>query len=198
VYWLVHDDVTGKVRTARPVAGVMLAAGVCAELAAAGHVCVLAGRLVVHVPVAAVDPLHVEVLGQLLAEDERHRVRLWLDHLSDTMADRIAGRMVSAELAQQARTFRGGVQVTANPSDQGPAWVRAGLIDAMRRGDALDANQLFLVGLAQHSNMYEHPFSDVNELQARYALSQLSGLPDSWQQLVAAAADLIRTAALTR
>jgi hypothetical protein len=199
VYWLVHHDATGRPRTAGRPAAVMLAAAVLAELVAAGHACVVDGRVAAHVPVTAGDSLHAGVLAQIIAEDERYTLRQWLQSLAEDMGERVTERMVLAGRAARCRTSMWHrVQVVANPGDHSPAWVHAGLVDAVSRGDVLDQRQLFLLALAQHSSMTEHPLAGVDALHARYALSQLPTMPGSWQQLVAAAADLIRAAAITR
>lgn len=198
VYWLVHDDVTGRVRTAGRSAGVMLAAAVLAELIAAGDACLVDGRVVAFVPVLAGDDgLRAGVLAQVIAEDERYTVRQWLELLSEDMRERVAERMVAAGRAcRRAGLWRR--EVVANPGDEGPAWMRVGLIEAVRRGDVLGAPQLFLLGLARYSGMAEHPLADLDPGYVRHALAQLSALPDGWRQLVAAATDLIRAAAITR
>lgn len=199
VYWLVHHDVTGKPRTSDHAAGVMVSAGVLAELVAADHACVIDKKMAAHVPVTATDPLHAGVLAQTIAENDRYPLRQWLEFLSVDMCERVAKRMVSAGRARKSSNPLHRSRVVANDRDQRPAWVHNGLVDAMRHGRTLDAHQRFLLSLVRWSGMNEHPASLVaDDSYVRYALSQLSTMPASWTQLADAADDLIRAGALVR
>jgi hypothetical protein len=94
LYLAAHDDGTGRPRLAPRQAGIGLAAGLLAELLLDGLI--MAGPLAVTAAggaAASGDDLARRVLGQVARETGRLGVRDWVDYLSLTAAQDVAGRL---------------------------------------------------------------------------------------------------------
>jgi hypothetical protein len=97
LYLAAHDDGTGRPRLAPRQTGIGLAGGLLAELLLVGLI--EAGPLAVTAvagEAGAGDDLGRQVLGQVARETGRLGVREWLDYLSLTAAEAVAGRLAGA------------------------------------------------------------------------------------------------------
>lgn len=200
VYWLTHHDWTGALRTSEQSAGVMVAAGLLAELTAAGAVDMRDGELVAVLPPAAgLDALAVEVMRQVADESQRHPVGSWLEFLAPDACDRVAHRLIAAGRALPKKVgLRRRTVAVANDGDTRPAWVHAGLVNAVRSKLPMTDDQRFLLGLVWDSSIQSHPLADAAVSHRSAAWEQLDQVTGNWRLLLDAATDLIRTVAVVR
>ncbi len=111
LYLIAHHEVSGRPYLHPRAIGIGLAAALLAELALPDLIRVWPDAIVVtgrRVPIQ--DGLARAVIGQLLAEPERHPARDWLQYLSRTATRDVAGRLERAGYLTQAwsrRPWRG-------------------------------------------------------------------------------------------
>jgi hypothetical protein len=198
VYWLTHHDYTGERRTSKRAAGVMVATALLGELIQAGAAGLDRGQVVALTPAPQIDPLGADVVRQITDEGRRHTPAQWLEYLGDGMCERVAQRMVAAGQAHPHRVGLRRPVVVANPGDNGPAWVYASLVRAIQDGLLMDERQRFLLRLAQHSSVGEHMLSGFDADRVDSALAQAARVWPPWLELLDAAAEAIRSAAVAR
>jgi hypothetical protein len=198
VYWLTHHDYTGERRTSRRAAGVMVAAAVLGELVQCGAAALDRGEVVALTPAPALDPLGNDVVQQIIDENRRHGPAQWMEYLADRICDRVARRMIAAGLAQPHRVGLRRPVVVARPGDNGPAWIYASLIRAIQDGLLLDENQRFMVRLAERSSIGEQLLAGFDAARVDAVLAQAARVWPPWLGLLDAAAESIRSGALTR
>jgi hypothetical protein len=197
-YWLIHHDYTGDCRTSRRAAGIMLAAALLGELVEAGAVGLDRGDVVALTPSPLLDPLGMDVVAQITREQRRHSPAAWLDHLGDGMTERVGRRMIAAGLARPARIGLRRPAVVANPGDHRPAGICTGLVRAIQERRPLDDRQLLLLRLARRSSVGEQLFARVDDERIDLAFAQTSRLREPLLTVLDAAAQVIRSAAVTR
>ncbi len=198
MYWLTHHDCTGERRTSRRAAGVMVAAAVLGELVQCGAAALDRGEVVALTPAPTLDHLGSEVVRQIIEEHRRHGPAQWIEHLAAGICDRVAQRMITAGLAQSHRVGLRHPVVVARPGDNGPAWIYASLVRAIQDGLLLDENQRFMLRLAERSSIGEQLLAGFDAARVTAVLSQAARVWPPWVELLDAAADSIRSAALTR
>ncbi len=198
MYWLTHHDYTGERRTSRRAAGVMVAAAVLGELIQCGAAALDRGEVVALAPAPTLDPLGTEVVAQIIEENRRHGPAQWTEYLADGICDRVAQRMIAAGLAQTHRIGLRRPVVVARPGDNGPAWIYASLVRAIQDGLLLDENQRFMLRLAQRSSIGEQLLGGFDAARVEAMLSQAARVWPPWLELLDAAAESIRSAALVR
>jgi hypothetical protein len=198
VYWLTHHDYTGERRTSKRAAGVMVATAMLGELIQAGAAGLDRGQVVALTPMPELDPLGSDVIRQITDEGRRHTSAEWLEYLADGIGERVAQRMVDAGQAHRRRIGLRRPVVVANPGDNGPAWIYAALVRAVQDGLLMDEGQRFLLRLAQHSSVGEQLLSGFDARRVEAALAQAARVWPPWLELLDTAAEVIRSAALTR
>jgi hypothetical protein len=148
-YLLAHDDRTGRPRLHRRAVDLGLAAGLLAELLYLRRITV--GDAQVHVVDATppADPLAHTVLAQLLAEPQHVRVRTWLDYLSISAGEQVAGRLVMAGYLRPEtgrKLFKSTtVYVPVDMNAFAMAWAR--LSELLRRQEPMGYVDTCLAGL---------------------------------------------------
>jgi hypothetical protein len=197
-YWLIHHDYTGDCRTSRRAAGIMLAAALLGELVEAGAVGLDRGDVVALTPSPLLDPLGMDVVAQITGERRRHSAAAWLECLGGGMADRVGRRMIAAGLARPARIGLRRPAVVANTGDHQPAWVCAGLIRAIQERRPLDDRQLLLLRLVRRSSVGDQLFSGIDDERIDLAFAQTTRVREPLLDVLDAAADIVRSAAVTR
>jgi hypothetical protein len=86
----------------------------------------------------------------------------------------------------------------ARAGDSGPAWVRAGLATAVERGLPLSEADRVLLQLVRHSSMAGNPLTAAPPECMAAALRQLDRGTGRYAELVRAATDALRAAAVAR
>ena len=90
------------------------------------------------------------------------------------------------------------VLAIANEGDAGPAWVHAGLVNAVREGLRLTDDQRFLLALIWNSSIQDHPLENVGAGRVTDVWEQLPQVNEEWRALLDAATHAIRTVAVVR
>jgi hypothetical protein len=199
-YWLVHDDWRGDLRTSARAADVIVAAALLAELIGAEAIDVRDGVLRVFTPTPPLDELQSEVLTQLVAEPGISAAEV-IDGLAPTIRDRVAARLIRSGEANVRRVGwrrRRRRIAVARAGDSGPAWVRAGLATAVERGLPLSEADRVLLQLVRHSSMAGNPLTAAPPDRMAAALRQLDRGTGRYAELVLAATNALRAAAVTR
>jgi Golgi phosphoprotein 3 GPP34 len=197
-YWLTHHDFTGERRTSKHAAGVMVATAMLGELIEAGAAGISHGHVVALTPAPALDELGADIVEQITTERRRHTAAQWLEYLGHGICERIARRMVAAGAARPHRTGLRRPVVIANEGDHRPAWVYAGLVQAVREGLLMDERQRFLLRLARHSSVGHQLLSGAGPQHIDVALAQTAGVWPPWLELLDTAVVAVRSAAVTR
>ena len=197
-YWLVHDDWSGDSRTSARAADVIVAAALLADLTCAGAIDVRDGAVRVFTPLLQSDDLESEVLTQLVAEPGISAAEA-IDGRAPTVRDRVAARLIQSGAANVRRVgWRRRRLAVARAGDNGPAWVRAGLATAVERGLPLSEADRVLLQLVRHSSMAGNPLTAAPPDRMAAALRQLDRGTGRYAELVRAATDALRAAAVVR
>jgi hypothetical protein len=148
-YLLAHDDRTGRPRLHRRAVDLGLAAALLAELLYLRRITVGGGEVHVVDRTPPADALAHGVLEQLVAEPQHVRIRIWLDFLSMTASEQVAGRLLVARQVRRETTRRLLRTVTTYvPVDMNAAalpWAR--LSRLLSRGEPLSYLDTCLAGL---------------------------------------------------
>lgn len=209
VYWLFHDEGSGRPRVPTRTAGTVVAAGLLAELSAAGFLHVDAdsvhpapatgarpGRPDAARPdhvapdPAEPDPAGAEVLARVLAEPGAHPLRAWLAVLAHDAPHLVGERMTRAGTAVR-RTLRRSLarrlrrEHTYLPTDPiAAAWPAARLTTGVRRHHRFAPADAFLLGLVAATPLAADLLADSTPDMRRHALDQVEDLPRTWQDLI--------------
>ncbi|GGK89848.1 GPP34 family phosphoprotein [Mangrovihabitans endophyticus] len=196
-YWLTHHDYTGELRTSPRAAGLIVAAALLGELFRERAAGLHDGCLVAFA--GSHDPAGSQIITQVTAEAQRHPLADWLEYLAPDACERVARRMLTAGTAHTRRLLlRRRPLVIARPGDTAPAWVFAGLINAVRTGHPLGDHQRFLLFLANHSDIGRHLFEGVAEHRIQECLDDAARVWPPWRPLLDGAVRAIRDGALAR
>src|SRR4051794_16458278 len=105
-------------------------------------------------------------------------------------------------VAGVARAHRVGLRrqqvVIAREGDTGPAWVSAGLINAVRTGRPLDDHRRFLLRLAEQSSIGRQLLDGADVRHVHRAREQAARVWPPWQELLDTAVRSVRDGALAR
>lgn len=110
LYLMAVDDRTGKGLLAPRATGMGLAAALLTELVVERRVQVVPEAILVSDPTPPRGALLTAVLGRLVAEQEAHEPREWLEYLGLTAADEVAARLEEAGYLQRTRRRWGRAQ----------------------------------------------------------------------------------------
>ncbi|MEV7970760.1 GPP34 family phosphoprotein [Sphaerisporangium sp. NPDC088356] len=183
LFFVMHDDITGRMRLAPRLTGLALAAAVVGELMLAGRVTVgLAAGQVRLAPLGTAptgDALTQSALDHIVAEPS-HRFRIWLQFFARTAYAGVAARMTTAGLLRppSGRLVRRRAPVDANTA----AWPLGRLNLAIRRRQPLDPQDGVLLGLLAATGGGRLVLWEQNPA---YLSSSLSALPLPLRELVA-------------
>lgn len=209
IYWLFHDEGSGRTRVPARTAGIAVAAGLLAELSASGFLHVDVDS--VH-PAAArpgrpdtvvTDPAGVEILSRVLAEPQPHPPRAWLAVLAHDAPHLVGRRMTRAGTAVERplrRSLARGLRrdVTYLPTDPiAAAWPAARLTTGVRRHQRFDPADAFLLGLVSATPLAGDLLADSSPTMRRHALDQVADLPRSWQDLIGTTRVAVASGVLT-
>lgn len=198
-YWFTQHDVTGVLRTSERAASVMVAAAMLGELVAQQAIGLRAGEVVALLPAPELDVLGTEVVRQITSERQRYTAADWIEFLAHDIRDRVARRLISSGEAQQRRVgVRRRTIAVAKFGDTRPAWVHAGLVSAAQRGELFAYEQRFLLGLAWHSSMTEHPLAELDEARLDYLRREVERIEQPFGELLTVAVATIRSNAVAR
>jgi hypothetical protein len=208
IFWLFHDEGSGRARVPARTAGTAVAAGLLAELFARGSLAISAPvlrpgspgtrdaidqlTLLPEAPEAAgwvatgLDAAEGAVLSRVRAEPELHPLRDWLAVLS-LEAIGLVGRRMVAQGAAVDRQVRRGLRrdVVFLPVDPiAAAWPAARLSTGVRGHRNLDAGDVFLLGLAAATPLADDLLADAPAPLRDRALGQQDELPGPWRVLL--------------
>ncbi|MEU8270968.1 GPP34 family phosphoprotein [Sphaerisporangium sp. NPDC049002] len=148
LFFVMHDDITGRMRLAPRLTGLALAAALVGELMLTGRVTVgLAARQIRLVPVDTAptgDAVTQSALDHIVAEPS-HRFRTWLQFLARTAYADVAARMTAEGLLRPASGRLTRRQAPVDPNTA--AWPVGRLNLAIQRSQPLDAQDGVLLGL---------------------------------------------------
>ncbi|MEO3858325.1 GPP34 family phosphoprotein [Acrocarpospora macrocephala] len=185
LYFVMHDDVTGRGRIHPRLTGLGLAAAILGELMLAGRVTV---RLVPgQIQLAVVDPAETGdaptqfALDHIQAEPT-HPVGTWLLFLARTAHADIAARMTEAGLLHPPGRRLLAKQVQAPVAANTAAWPVGRLNLAIERRQPLRMQDGVLFGLIVATGGGQLVLWDANP---RYLRESLAALPETLQQLIA-------------
>jgi hypothetical protein len=156
-YAIAHDERTGRLRVAAPVAGLGAAGAVVGELVLSGHVCVREdGLFPQERPFPPADRLQREVLVQLAGPQRDCDLRAWLRFLAAEALDDVRHRLVSEGLVASVRTRTWAMRyrtlhLPTNPN--AAAWPAIRLGNALSRGDRMSLADLVLASLVQATGL---------------------------------------------
>lgn len=192
-YWLVHDDLTGALRTTPQVADLTVAAAVFAEL-------ILVEALTCHrnAFVIQAGPRLVDALGQKLLAALARRSGPLPAALNDLAADlrpQVRQRLLNAGLAEQRRTgWLRRSTVVAPDRYAGPAAVRASLARRVASGPRFPIDDLVLLHLLHQCHRAGTAPSNIPAQVLEAELHETSDL-DPYRDLLRVAARAIGRAA---
>jgi hypothetical protein len=197
-YWLVHDDWSGALRTSARAADVIVAAALLAELISADGIDVRNGAVRVFTPIPPLDDLGFEVVTQLAADPGITAVEA-IDGLAPGVRDRVAVRLIRSGAADTRLVgWRRRRLAVARHGDTQPAWVRAGLATAIERDLPLSATDRVLLHLVRYSSVAGNPLTAAPPDRMAAVLHQLDRDTTRYSQLLQAATNALRTAAVAR
>ncbi|MEU4834498.1 GPP34 family phosphoprotein [Streptosporangium sp. NPDC023615] len=196
LFFVMHDNRTGRTRLHARLTELGLAAAVLAELMLAGQVTVgsAAGqtRLVVVDATPPGDALPRAVLNHIVAEPS-HRLRTWLQFLARTARADVAARMTAAGLLRPPgrRPSRGQVPADANVA----AWPAGRVNLAIQRREPLGVQDRVLLGLLVATGGDQLVLW---EQDAAYLSGSFAALPAPLQELIAQTEAAVGDAVITR
>jgi hypothetical protein len=196
LFFVLHDDITGRMRLSPRLTGLGLAAAVLGELMLAGRVAVelTTGWVGLSVVDAAPtgDALTQTALDHIAAEPS-HRFRIWLQFLARTAHADVAARMTADGLLRPAggRLSRRQAPVLANAA----AWPGGRLNLAIQRRQPLNTQDGVLLGLLVATSGGRLVLWDQNPT---YLSASIAALPASLQELIAQTEAAVGDAVISR
>ncbi|MGA6162256.1 GOLPH3/VPS74 family protein [Amycolatopsis magusensis] len=185
LFFLAHDDRTGKRRLNERDAGFGLAGAVLAELLLAGRVTVEHGR------VRVLDPRlpRCEVLGpalkDMVAEPESRVVRDWLRYLGRTAYESVARRLLGSGQLRVVKSRLPWRPDTYEPVDiNAAAWPAARLSGPIARLDPVDTLDVVLAGLVIATGLDRYVFYTASPDARQYLERLVIELPAPLRVLV--------------
>jgi hypothetical protein len=183
LFFVLHDDATGRMRLSSRLTGLGLAAAVLGELMLTGRVTVeltdgwVGLALVDAAPTG--DTLTQTALDHIIAEPS-HRFRIWLQFLARTAHADVAARMTADGLLHppRGRLSRRQAPVLANTA----AWPGGRLNLAMQRRQPLNLQDGVLLGLLVATSGGQLVLWDQNPT---YLSASTAALPAPLQELIA-------------
>ena len=98
LFFLAHDEFTGKPQVARPPLEICLAGAIMCDLVFTGRITVHDGCPAVTGKAGRGDRASAGVLAEMAAEPTGYPVREWLDHLRPTVVDLVVGQLADGGL----------------------------------------------------------------------------------------------------
>lgn len=187
LYFLAHEDSTGKARLHARALGIGLAAALLGEL-------VLFERITIAQDLVSVmdrrppdDALAHTTLDQLAGEQQQHTVRTWLTFLAQTAAADVAQRLARAGHVQVVQTRRlfgtTKTHVPVNPS--AAAWPENRLRHTFTQGKPISIPDATLAGLAGAAGLIDRFLWDADSNARRYYSYAVQSLPVPLRDLTA-------------
>jgi hypothetical protein len=157
LFFIAHEQRTGRVRPHPRVLGVVLAAALLGELALTEHLFISTDGLVPNRMAAPpIDPLAHRMLEQLRRSAHRRAVDVWLQYFGLDAVEDVGQRLQRGLLAhrvEQPRLLRSS-RVLWVPTDVNDAeWRKVRLAKALTGGLRIDLHTAFLAGLVQVSGL---------------------------------------------
>ncbi|MGC5015871.1 GOLPH3/VPS74 family protein [Streptosporangium sp. DT93] len=196
LFFVMHDNRTGRTRLHARLTGLGLAAAVLGELMLTGQITVgsAAGqtRLVVVDATPPGDALTRAALNHIVAEPS-HRLRTWLQFLARTARADVASRMTAGGLLRPPgrRPSRGQVPVDVNVA----AWPVGRVNLAIQRREPLNLQDGVLLGLLVATGGNQLVLWEQNPA---YLADSNAALPAPLQELIAQTEAAIGDAVITR
>ncbi|WP_436761024.1 GOLPH3/VPS74 family protein [Streptosporangium sp. V21-05] len=196
LFFVMHDNATGRMRLHARLTGLGLAAAVLGELMLAGRITVgsAAGqiRLVVLDAAPPQDPLTRTALGHIVAEPS-HRFRTWLQFLARTAIADVAERMTAEGLLRPPgrRPSRRRTPVDVNIA----GWPVGRVNLAIQRREPLNVQDGVLLGLLVATGGNQLVLWEQNPA---YLSGTVAALPAPLQELIAQTEAAVGDAVITR
>lgn len=187
LFFVAHDEHSGKARLHRRATGLGLAAALLSELALSGNITVANGTVTVTEQHPPEDDLAYRVLHQLSVQRQHQALRTWLAFLGQGAIDRVGMRMARAGYV---RPHKGRAPwsktVRYVPTDLKTAsWPAARLNLRVNRGDPLTVSDSILAGLVAATGLTKHVWWDGDAVTLRHLAAAVASLPMSLRELVA-------------
>lgn len=176
---LSYDD-AGTNRLGTPKLDYGLAGAVLLELALAGRVEVIDGKVVVVDPGPVGSPLLDDLLGRIARDDKRRKPKDWITRLTKGLRERVLDDLVDAGvLRRDADRVLAIFPRTRYPSTTGaqPAVetvARQRLIAAISTDGPVEPRTAALVGLVQAVGLHQQLFRDLPRDQVKRRLKEIS------------------------
>ncbi|HEX8628833.1 MAG TPA: GPP34 family phosphoprotein [Catenuloplanes sp.] len=187
LYFLAHEDSTGKPRLHPRALGLGLAAALLGELVLFERVTVQQGTVGVLDRRPPDDALAHTTLDQLVGEQQQHTVRTWLTFLAQNAPADVAQRLARAGQVQIVETRRlfttSKTYVPVNPSTA--AWPENRLRHTFTQGKPISIPDATLAGLAGVAGLVDRFLWDADSNARRYYSYAVQSLPAPLRELVA-------------
>ncbi|GAA1744316.1 GOLPH3/VPS74 family protein [Luedemannella helvata] len=199
LYFVAHEETSGKSRLHPRVTGLALAAALLGELVMDGKIDLRAGMITIIDRQPPVDALAHTILDQLASERQQHATHNWLAFLGNSATDQVCQRMVRSGHLNRSES-RGLLRTTVRfvPADRSAAaWPEARLRRFLTRGEQLTIQDAVLAGLIEASDLTRHVLWDGDARSFQYLAWVLSSLPPPLRELVTQAQAAIGNAVIT-
>jgi hypothetical protein len=199
LYFVAHEETSGKSRLHPRVTGLALAAALLGELVMDGRIDLRAGLITILDRQPPADALAHTVLDQLASERQQHATHNWLAFLGASATEQVCQRMVRAGHLNRSES-RGLLRTTVRfvPADRSAAaWPEARLRRFLTRGEQLTIQDAVLAGLIEASDLTRHVLWDGDARSFQYLAWVLSSLPPPLRELTTQAQAAIGNAVIT-
>lgn len=199
LYFVAHEETSGKSRLHPRVTGLALAAALLGELVMAGKIDMRSGMISIIDRQPPTDALAHTILDQLISERQQHATHTWLAFLGTTATDQVCQRMVRGGHLNRSES-RGLLRTTVRyvPADRSAAaWPEARLRRFLTRGEQLTIQDAVLAGLVEASDLTRHVLWDGDARSFQYLAWVLSSLPPPLRELTSQAQATIGNAVMT-
>src|SRR2546421_6170244 len=187
LFFVVHDDRTGRPRLHLRAVGLGLAGALLGELMLFGRLAIQNGMLTVVDDRPPRDAVIHALLDQVLAERQPHGVRTWLAFFSQGATEQVAARMVRVGHVTRVEPRwprRGGVRWV--PADMSTAaWPAARLRHRLHREEPLEEPDVVLAGLVDATGLTPQVLWGVNAATLHYRDHLVALLPAPLRHLLA-------------
>lgn len=172
-----YNDETGRAEVGSPQLDCGLAGAVLVELALAGRVEVIDGKLTVLAPAPVGDVEADAALGRITGEGKERKPEWWVGKLRSGIRDRLLDRLTDRGVQQQRRQkVLGLFPVRRYPTvDSAPeAATRARLELVVAQGRRADARTAALASLLDACGLARRTFPDLDRGQLKARMHQLN------------------------
>lgn len=187
LYFIAHDDATGKPQLHGRAAGLALAGALLAELVLFERITVQGGMLDIVDRRPPDDALAHTTLHQLIGEQQHRAVRTWLAFLGQSARTAVAQRLQRAGHIRQTEVRRAFRTTTVYvPVDMSAAaWPENRLRHLLTSGKQITMTDAALAGFAGAAGLTERILWDADADARRYYSYVVGSLPTPLRELIA-------------